>query len=84
MRVTVTSSHPWDTDTGGILAPGDHADLDDSDRVQDALAAGLLTEVTEPAPAKSPAPSPSDDADASTPDTTSSGSRASSGKGGNR
>jgi hypothetical protein len=53
----VMCNHPWDTDTGGILAPGDVADVDDTERVREAISDGLLREVTEPSPPAPPAPS---------------------------
>lgn len=58
MRVTNISDHPWDTDTGGILAPGQSGEAGDSGRVADAVAVGQLREADpEPAP-EQPPPAP--------------------------
>lgn len=47
MRVKNTSSHPVELKSGAVLAPGEFGDTEQDDR---ALAAGLLTEATKPAP----------------------------------
>lgn len=48
MRIVVTATHPWDTDDGHVLAPGESAEVEDSDRIRDAIAAGKVREDAAP------------------------------------
>lgn len=50
------TDHPWDTDSGGILAPGQSGEAGDSERVRDAVRSGQLRatdggQESEPTPA---------------------------------
>ena len=77
MRVMNMSDHPWDTDTGGILAPGESGEAGDSPRVADALACGLLVEIAPEPDSSSPVEratsSPPSDSGSSRPRTSSKG-----------